>query len=49
MKNEIKSLLSTQDEVEFAYLFGSYSKGEHTDKSDVNIAVYLKDTNLEVG
>lgn len=47
MKNKIKSLLSLQDEVEFAYLFGSYAKGSYTDKSDVDIAVYLTDTSLD--
>jgi predicted nucleotidyltransferase len=47
MKNKIKSLLSSQDEVQFAYLFGSYVKGDHTDKSDVDIAVYLSDVSLD--
>ncbi|CAA6817947.1 MAG: Unknown protein [uncultured Sulfurovum sp.] len=47
MKNKIKSFLSSQDEVQFAYLFGSYAKGDHTNKSDVDIAVYLRDTSLD--
>ena len=47
MKNKIKSLLSSQDEVQFAYLFGSYARDDYTDKSDVDIAVYLTDTSLD--
>jgi len=47
MKNKIKFLLSTQDKVEFAYLFGSYAKGDYTDKSDVDIAVYLSDASFD--
>ena len=47
MKNKIKSLLSSQDEVQFAYLFGSYARGDYTDKSDIDIAVYLTDTSLD--
>jgi len=47
MKNKIKSLLFKHNEVQFAYLFGSYSKGEYTDNSDVDIAVYLTDTSLD--
>jgi len=31
----------------FAYLFGSYAKGDYTDKSDVDIALYLVDTSLD--
>ena len=47
MKNTIKSLLSSQDKVLYAYLFGSYAKGDYTDKSDVDVAVYLRDTSLD--
>lgn len=47
MKNKIKSLLSSQKEVLFSYLFGSYARGDYTDKSDVDIAVYLTDTSLD--
>jgi len=47
MKNKIKSLLSMHSKVLFAYLFGSYAKGDYTDKSDVDIALYLVDTSLD--
>jgi len=47
MKNTIKSLLFSQDKVQFAYIFGSYARGDYTDKSDVDIAVYLTDTTLD--
>lgn len=47
MKNQIKSFLSSQDVVEFSYLFGSYARGDYTQKSDVDIAVYLTNTTLD--
>ena len=47
MKNIIESLLSVQDTVSFAYLFGSYARDEQRENSDVDIAVYLKDTSLD--
>ncbi len=51
---KLQKLLSQMDEVEFAYLFGSYAKGDYTQRSDVDIAVYLQkqcndfDTKLKV-
>ena len=30
------------ENIKFAYLFGSYAKGEQIESSDVDIAVYLK-------
>ena len=51
---KLQKLLSHMDEVEFAYLFGSYAKGDYTQRSDIDIAVYLKkqyndfDTKLKV-
>ena len=47
MKNKIEAALSAQDNVSFAYLFGSYARGDHTDRSDVDIAVYLAEDNLD--
>lgn len=50
----IKKLLSQMDEVQFAYLFGSYAKGDHDQRSDIDIAIYLKkkyndfDTKLKI-
>ncbi len=42
-RTEIISTLEQCDSVVFAYLFGSYAKGNVTYKSDVDIAVYMKD------
>ena len=47
MKNKLKSLLYLQSKVKFAYLFGSYANQTYTDKSDVDIAVYLSDISLD--
>lgn len=41
--DKIKKILSQFDEVEFAYLFGSYADGTFRDNSDIDIAVYIKD------
>ncbi len=35
------------DNVEFGYLFGSYAKGRQTQNSDIDIALYLKDSSLD--
>jgi len=56
MTNEIlillKNKLSEMDEVLFGYLFGSYATNEQTKKSDVDVALYLKnvdfDTRLQI-
>lgn len=47
MKDIIKNLLSKEESVKFAYLFGSQANGGSTSKSDVDIAVYLVDTSLD--
>ena len=47
MKNIIEPILSVQDAVLFAYLFGSYARDEQGENSDVDVAVYLKDTSLD--
>ncbi len=50
----MKKLLSQMDEVQFAYLFGSYARGDYGQRSDIDIAVYLKkqfndfDTKLKI-
>lgn len=38
----IKEILSNDKNIEFAYLFGSYAKGEADINSDIDIALYLK-------
>jgi predicted nucleotidyltransferase len=39
---QLSELLSSFDEVEFAYLFGSYVAGDISKHSDVDVAVYVK-------
>ncbi|MDP2767841.1 MAG: nucleotidyltransferase domain-containing protein [Candidatus Methanoperedens sp.] len=45
MENTTK-ILEKDSEVLFAYLFGSYAKGIQDEKSDIDIAIYLKDENI---
>lgn len=45
MENIIE-LLEKEHDVLFAYLFGSYAKGTQHKKSDIDIAIYLKDVSL---
>jgi len=52
--DEIQKIIASMDEIEFAYLFGSYAKNTQTKTSDIDIAVYLKkqyntfDTKLKI-
>ena len=47
MINEIKNYLNLNNDILFAYLFGSYAKNNFTQISDVDIAIYLKnDTDI---
>lgn len=39
---EINEVLKGHDEILFAYLYGSFAKGEQKKGSDVDIAVFLK-------
>lgn len=45
VENIIK-VLAEESDVLFAFLFGSYAKGTQDEKSDIDIAVYLKDESL---
>ena len=47
MKRQLESILNLDNNVRFAYLFGSYAEGNFTDKSDVDVAVYLHDRSLD--
>ena len=47
MKENIVSVLSSDSNVMFAYLFGSYGNGSANNASDIDIAVYLKDTAMD--
>jgi predicted nucleotidyltransferase len=42
----IVKVLENESDVLFAYLFGSYAKGTQDEKSDIDIAVYLKDQSI---
>ena len=46
-KQKIKKILESVGNVQFAYLFGSYAKGEQTKNSDVDIALYLKNDSFD--
>jgi len=56
MTNEVlillKNKLSDMDVILFGYLFGSYATNQQTNKSDVDVALYLKavdfDTKLQI-
>ena len=52
MKNEIllilENLLKDDINVSFGYLFGSYADGSFKDWSDVDVAVYLKETGFDI-
>jgi predicted nucleotidyltransferase len=47
----LSDLLSSFDDIEFAYLFGSYVDGDISKHSDIDIAIYIKDSldSFEVG
>jgi predicted nucleotidyltransferase len=47
MKNRLKDILSSHDNVQFAYLFGSYARGDERESSDIDIAVYLENSSLD--
>jgi len=42
----VEVYLRSREDVQFAYLFGSYAKGKITPLSDVDIAVYLSGSNF---
>ena len=42
----ISKVLEKEPDILFAYLFGSYAKGIQDEKSDIDIAIYLKDERL---
>ena len=43
----LKEALEQEHKVEFAYLFGSYARDDHSANSDVDIAIYLKDSDFD--
>ena len=47
MENQLKKLLKNQDNIQFAYLFGSYARHEAHKNSDVDIAIYFYKYSLD--
>ena len=47
MIEKLKSFLADDDNILFAYLFGSFSKGDEHARSDVDIAVYFKEESFD--
>ena len=44
----IAELLQSYDKVQFAYLFGSYARGDEAEGSDVDIAVYFTSSEFDL-
>ncbi|MCX7781656.1 MAG: nucleotidyltransferase domain-containing protein [Negativicutes bacterium] len=44
--NKLMDFFATKEEVLFAWLFGSYASGRNNRHSDVDIAIYVKETGL---
>ncbi len=47
MKKVLNEKLKSLDNIEFAYLFGSYAREQEREKSDVDIAVFFKQNTLD--
>jgi predicted nucleotidyltransferase len=45
--SRLEKHMYSMDNIVFAYLFGSYVKGTQSESSDVDIALYLKDSSLD--
>lgn len=45
--NQIKPIITNEDNIIFAYIFGSYAKGDFLDSSDVDIALYLRNDSFD--
>lgn len=44
--NKLREYLEKQPNIIFAYLFGSYARGDYHTTSDIDIAIYTKDKDL---
>lgn len=44
IKDLLKTVFTNNRQVLFAYLFGSYARNESTPLSDIDIAIYVKDS-----
>ena len=47
MIEKLKNFLENDTNILFAYLFGSFAKGEEHVRSDVDIAVYFKEESFD--
>lgn len=45
--SQMKTFLLQKENVLFGYIFGSYVTGSQTQKSDVDLALYLKESSLD--
>jgi hypothetical protein len=43
---KISKILSKERDILFAYIFGSYARGEARKESDIDIAIFLKDSDI---
>ena len=44
---ELKNILAEEENILFAYVFGSYAKGDFHNSSDIDIALYLKEDSFD--
>lgn len=47
MENLLSEKLKSVENIEFAYLFGSYARGQQRESSDVDIAIFFKQNTLD--
>ncbi len=47
IKEKIQSRLKEEDEISFAYLYGSFARSEETEKSDIDVGIYLEGDDLD--
>ena len=47
MIDTLKRILADDENVIFAYLFGSRARGDESSRSDVDVAVYLREMSLD--
>ncbi len=45
--NKLKTIMSQNNDIVFAYIFGSYACGKQTQNSDVDFAVYFSGGNID--
>jgi len=45
--DKIKAIIDSEKNILFAYMFGSYAKGEQDSSSDIDIALFLKEDSFD--